>query len=359
MQWKLSEEQDAYREALSGWLADVAGPEQVRAWLEADDERGDHGPFEQRWNEGGMAGVGIAESLGGQGGGVVELALTAEELARAGVPSSAWLATVLAVPLLERHPDLVKAAVAGSPVALLVPSGHLPDASPTVSMGADGRLSGHVLQVLAADRAETLLVPVESSAGPQLRIVSAGAAGLTITPRRLLDRTRTLADVRLNGVVSEAVDGDPVVGLARVVDLAGLLVAADALGTMQRMLDLAVEYSLQRRQFGVPIGSFQAVKHAAASILVDLEAGRSGVYLAAASLEIDDAEAPLRAAAVKAQVTAAASRAADTALTMHGAIGYTWEHDLHLFYKRARLDEQLFGAPKEWNERLADRLQLV
>jgi alkylation response protein AidB-like acyl-CoA dehydrogenase len=120
-----------------------------------------------------------------------------------------------------------------------------------------------------------------------------------------------------------------------------------------------VEYSLQRHQFGKPIGSFQAVKHAAATILVGVEAARSGVFLAAASLEEGDAESSLHAAAVKAQVTAEGSRAADSALTIHGAIGYTWEHDLQLFYKRARLDEQLYGTPAAWNERLADGLALA
>jgi alkylation response protein AidB-like acyl-CoA dehydrogenase len=128
---------------------------------------------------------------------------------------------------------------------------------------------------------------------------------------------------------------------------------------MERMMEMAVEYSLQRHQFGVPIGSFQAVKHAAASILVDVEAGRSGIYYAAASVQAGDNDCALHAAAVKAQVTAAAVRAADSALTMHGAIGYTWEHDLQLFYKRAKLDEALFGAPGVWNERIARGLNLT
>jgi alkylation response protein AidB-like acyl-CoA dehydrogenase len=125
------------------------------------------------------------------------------------------------------------------------------------------------------------------------------------------------------------------------------------------MLELAVEYSKQRHQFGVPIGSFQAVKHAAATIEVEVEAGRSAVYFAAASVGAGLEEASLHAAAVKAQVTAAGARVADVALTMHGAIGYTWEHDLHLFYKRARLDEHLAGEPYWWNERIADALALV
>jgi alkylation response protein AidB-like acyl-CoA dehydrogenase len=147
--------------------------------------------------------------------------------------------------------------------------------------------------------------------------------------------------------------------LARATELAGVLVAADSLGATDRMLDLAVTYSRQRKQFGVPIGSFQAVKHAAATILVGVEAGRSGIYFAAASIDARDPECALHAAAMKAQVTAEGSRAADTALTMHGAIGYTWEHDLHLFYKRVRLDEHLYGAPAAWNQLIAGALALV
>src|SRR5262249_10252426 len=140
---------------------------------------------------------------------------------------------------------------------------------------------------------------------------------------------------------------------------AGVLVAADALGASARMLELAVEYGKQRHQFGRPIGSFQAVKHAAATMLVDVEAARSVVYFAAASVAGGDAAARLHAAAAKAQVTAAGARDADSALTLHGAIGYTWEHDLHLYYKRAKLDEQLCGNPDAWNELIADGLALV
>ncbi len=359
MRWTLSEEQDAYREALRGWLGDVAPVERVREWLEADDGRGDPSAFEARFRDDGMAGVGIAEHLGGQGGGLVELALTAEELARAAAPSAAWLATVLALPALASRPDLVRDAVDGGAAALLVAADQVPAPITLFTLDAEGRVSGAVPRVLGADRAALLVALVAGADGPELRAVEAAASGVTVTPRRLLDRSRSVADVELDGAVSVALEAEVAPCLDRVVDLAGVLVAADALGAMQRMLDLAVEYSLQRRQFGVPIGSFQAVKHAAASILVDVEAGRSGLYFAAASVEAGEPECSLHAAAVKAQVTAAATRAADTALTMHGAIGYTWEHDLHLHYKRARLDEHLFGAPAAWNERVADGLALV
>jgi alkylation response protein AidB-like acyl-CoA dehydrogenase len=269
------------------------------------------------------------------------------------------LATVLAVTALGERPDLAKAALEGGHAALVVAAESLPAGSAAPAVDAQDRVTGTVPRVLGADRAGLLVVPVQGADGVRLVAVATEASGVTLTPHLLLDRSRTVADVHLDGVQGEVLDVDAPTVLARVADLAGVLVAADALGAMGRMLDLAVEYSGQRHQFGVPIGSFQAVKHAAATILVDVEAGRSGVYFAAASVEGGDEQCSLHAAAVKAQVTAAAGRAADAALTMHGAIGYTWEHDLHLHFKRARLDEQLFGPSRVWNERIADGLSLV
>jgi alkylation response protein AidB-like acyl-CoA dehydrogenase len=125
------------------------------------------------------------------------------------------------------------------------------------------------------------------------------------------------------------------------------------------MLEMAVAYSKEREQFGVPVGSFQAVKHAAAMMLVEVESTRSVVYFAASSVDLGLPEAALHAAAAKAQTTAAAARVADSALTVHGAIGYTYEYDLQLFYKRAKLDRELFGSPAVWNERIAAALRLA
>jgi alkylation response protein AidB-like acyl-CoA dehydrogenase len=353
MEWKLSDEQEAYREALRDWLTAVAPSATVRTW-QAD---GDVETFQRRFARDGMAGAGVAEDRGGQGGGVVELALTAEELARAAAPSAAWLATALAVPALPS--ELVEAALAGGSVALLAPAEELPTHAPTLTMDPDGRVSGVVPRVLNGDRATSLVAVVGAGEHRALRLVQVPGEGVQVVPRQLLDRSRSVADVHLRNAESTPLTADAAGYLTRATDLAGVLVAADSLGAMERMLDLAVDYSRQRVQFGVPIGSFQAVKHAAATILVGVEAGRSGVYFAAASVDAGDAQCGLHAAAVKAQVCAEGSRAADTALTMHGAIGYTWEHDLHLFYKRARLDEHLYGAPATWNERIADGLALM
>ncbi|MGW1026777.1 acyl-CoA dehydrogenase family protein [Streptomyces sp. NPDC002577] len=355
MQWKLSEEQDAYQKTFRGWLADVAPSATVRRWLDTEDDSA----FESRFVADGWAGVGLPEELGGQGGGLVELALTAEELAGAAAPSAPWLATVLAVPALSGRMDLVEAALAGETVALLVPAEAVPDEASTLWVDAEGAVTGRAHRVLAGDTATWFVVPVGDGDARELRLVEAAAPGVGLAARPLLDRSRSVADVTLDRVPSVRLDVDAVDVLRQASARAAVLVAADSLGATERMLDLAVEYSKQRHQFGVPIGSFQAVKHAAATILVGVEAARSAVYFAAASVEGGDPQALLHAAAVKAQVTAEGARGADSALTLHGAIGYTWEHDLQLFFKRSKLDEKLFGAPAVWNERIADGLALV
>jgi alkylation response protein AidB-like acyl-CoA dehydrogenase len=328
---QLSDEQEAYQDALRGWLGRTADPATVRGWL----DRADDMSFERRFADDGWAGVGVAEGCGGQGGGLVELAITAQELGRSSAPSGTWLASVLAAPLLG--------ALDG---ALLVPAEAIPHLAATAE---------RVPRVLGARSAKHLVVP--GSEG--LAVVA--AEHVEVTPRSLLDRSRSVGDVRVTEA-RKPLDVDPSL-LVEASARAAVLVAADALGASQRMLDLAVEYAGQRHQFGVPIGSFQAVKHAAATMLVGIEAARSIVYFAAASVDAPadrrDPQWLLHAAAAKAQVTAEAARAADTALTLHGAVGYTWEHDLQLSYKRAKLDEALFGTPEAWNRLIADGLSLT
>jgi alkylation response protein AidB-like acyl-CoA dehydrogenase len=370
VEWNLSAEQEAYQEAFRDWLSDVAAPDTVRRWLDA----GEAAAFEKLFTDGGWSGVGLPEELGGQGGGLVELALTAEGLARAAAPSAGWLANALTVPALALagRRDIVELALAGETAAYLIPAESVPDKAPLLSADAAGAISGSVPRVLAGDTAVRFVVLVvhpgtredcsPPAAGSQeLRLVEAGAPGVTRTRRKLLDRSRSVADVTLDRAPSSPLELPA--GSAEVLRQASarsaVLVAADSLGASAAMLDLAVAYSKQRHQFGVPIGSFQAVKHAAATILVGVEAARSAVYFAAASVDAGGPEAFLHAAAVKAQVTAEAVRSADSALTMHGAIGYTWEYDLQLFFKRAKLDEKLLGTPAEWNERIADGLALL
>jgi alkylation response protein AidB-like acyl-CoA dehydrogenase len=341
MRWQLSEEQEAYRESFSGWLADVAPAQTVRQWLDTNDTK----PFRDRFAGDCWSGVGLPESVGGQGGGLVELALTSELLATACAPSAAWLAGSLT------------GVLGVGPATLLSPADVIPGQGPRLTLHAEGRLHGTVRSVLAGDLGSQFVAVVDVPGGLALRLVPAD--GVRVVARRLLDRSRSVADVVVDDSVSEPLDVEASAFLRQYAARAAVLVAADTLGVMAKMLEMAVAYSKQRQQFGVLIGSFQAVKHAAATMLLEVEAARSAVYFAAASVDAEGPQSDLHAAAVKAQVTAAGSRVADSALTLHGAIGYTWEHDLHLFYKRAKLNESLYGRPEAWNERIADGLALV
>jgi alkylation response protein AidB-like acyl-CoA dehydrogenase len=356
MRWELSAEQEDFRSVLADWLGDTCASDTVRGWLAA----GDHATFEQRFVGEGWFGVGSPEDLGGEGGGLVELALAAEELGRRAAPSSAWLGSMVAMPALAAMPEAAKALLTdGVTTVLAVPAAAVPTAGGGVEDG-DGGLTGTVSTVLGAGSARRLVVPVGGPNGTVLQLVDVDQPEVRVRPRGLTDRSRAVADVELAGAAGAVIAVDDVAPvLEEAARRAAVLVAADALGVMEHMLDGTVSYVQQRKQFGVPIGSFQAVKHAAAEMLVKVEAGRSIVYLAAASVGSGHPDAPLHAAAAKAQVCGAASAAADSALTLHGAIGYTWEHELQLFYKRAKLDAELFGSVGAWNDRLADGLALV
>lgn len=354
MRWELSDEQKMFQDAIGSWLERSADSASVRAM----QDTGDAGAFETALVDEGWLGVGFPEEWGGQGGGLLELALMAERLAFRAAPSSAWLATVIAVPALAAHSGAAAALQAGEFAALATDAGARPDSVPTVRHDS-GRLTGQVTNVLGGDRASRFVVAAADAHGVALYTVGASDPGVAVRPRALLDRSRSVADVTFDNVAAVRLSADAGAYLTAASLRAAVLVAADALGASDRMLSLAVEYSKQRHQFGVPIGSFQAVKHAAATMMVAVESSRSIAYFAAASVDQGHDDAVLHAAAAKAQVTAAGERCADSALTLHGAIGYTWEHDLQLYYKRAKLDVALFGSPSAWNECLASHLPLI
>jgi alkylation response protein AidB-like acyl-CoA dehydrogenase len=354
MHWELSEEQDLFVSSLREWLQERAESSTVRGWLDA----GDHTQFERLFVEEAWAGVGFDEGDGGQGGGVLELALTARELGRAAVPSAGWLQSAVVVPALAGQSDVLRAALeSGQVTALAVRADRIPAATSVQTSG--DQLRGRIPCVLGAPRARRLLVPVRDGDTVSLWLVDCAASGVGIHPRSLLDRSRDVADVTLDDVTARRLDVDGTAALGEISSRAAVLVAADALGACERMLQLAVDYSTQRQQFGRPIGSFQAVKHAAAQMLVTVESSMSIALYAAQSVEEVLPERATHAAVAKAQVTGHAAELADSALTLHGAVGYTWEHDLHLFYKRAKLDRVLFGTPTAWNQRIADALPLL
>jgi alkylation response protein AidB-like acyl-CoA dehydrogenase len=350
MHWELSEEQTLYADSLREWLAARAGSEQVRTWLDAGDQR----TFDQALVEDGWAGVGFDEDLGGQGGGLLELALTARELGRSGAPSARWLARAIA-----DAPELTAAALDGELTTVAVRGDRIPAAQTNLTW-QHGRVSGQVPGVLAAAESDRFLVSVTTADGDtRLCLVKRESDGVDVRPRALLDRSRAVGDVLFDAAEAPLVEFDAPEILTRIAHRAAVLVAADSLGAAERMLDMSVEYAKQRKQFGKPIAAFQAVKHACAQMLVTIEAGYSVALFAAASLHDDSPDAGLHVAAAKAQVVAQCATLADSALTVHGAIGYTWEYDLQLFYKRAKLNRVLFGSPAAWNERIASMLPIL
>lgn len=350
---ELTDEQLMLREATRGVLSRDAKIGRVREGLEANDRSA----FFELERRQGWTAVGIPEDAGGQGGGPVELTILAEELGRAVLPSRFLSYTGLLFPALCRSGanEFLTDALANGVSAALVVSSERPPAVPGVVFDpANGLLNGAVRAVLDAAEADVLIVP--SSEG--LVAARRDDAGLVLVDRPLADRTRTSCDISFEGVAGEPVGSNRDFDPGELAPLTSLLVAADALGAAQRMLEMSVEYVKDREQFGRPVGSFQAVKHLAAEMLVNVEMSRSAVYHAAESLAADLEAAPIHAAAAKALTTEAAASAADTAIALHGAVGYTWEHDLHIFFKRAKLDVALFGQPSVHRETVASALDL-
>jgi alkylation response protein AidB-like acyl-CoA dehydrogenase len=348
MDLSFTDEQQFLRESVRGTVEREAPFSQVRAWVLGDHVEHDEAlalAVRQGWT-----GIGIAEESGGQGGGLLELAILAEELGRGALPADGLYATLLAALALGRceggaaGPQVMPLALGEAFGALTSPGSLPPDA---------GSPNGQVSLVPGAPSAN-LFVAWD---GEALELYSAEAA--RVTPRLLVDRTRAVADVTLGADPLERVEGVGAEAMRSVAAWAAVLVAADALGAAQRMLDLTVEYVGQRIQFGVPVGSFQAVKHAAAEMLVSIEGTRAAVHYAAWAVGAGEPRAEVDAWVAKARSARAASSVADKALFLHGAVAYTWEHDLQLLFKRAKSDAQLLGGPELYDDRIADALELV
>ncbi|WP_067899445.1 acyl-CoA dehydrogenase family protein [Nocardia vaccinii] len=347
MHWELSEEQELFAASLREWIAAKFPTETIRK-LQSD---GETSRFTDELIKDGWWGVGYPEENSGEGGGVLELALAAREFGRSGVPDSRWLAAALVAPLLTER-ELGEQLAGHRRFVAAIRADRHPAWAPLVT--ADDRLTGTVPHVLGAGEADVFVVPVTGPDGPGLARVSASDA--VVGRDDLLDRSRAAGTVEfVKAPIIEIVADDESL-LTRTANRAAVLVAADALGSAERMLELAVDYSKQRKQFGRFIGSFQAVKHAAAQMLVTVEASYSTALYAAAAIDAEVDQAPTIAAVAKAQVTSTVAELAESALTVHGAIGYTWEHDLHRYYKRAKLDRVLYGGPRAWNEQIAAAL---
>jgi alkylation response protein AidB-like acyl-CoA dehydrogenase len=218
-------------------------------------------------------------------------------------------------------------------------------------------LDGHKSFVVDGAVADLVLVVARADDGIAVFAVESAAEGLGRTPLPTMDQTRKLARLTFAGTPAVRLGGgDPAAAVERMLDLTRVALAADALGGSGRVLDQSVEYAKVREQFGRPIGSFQAIKHMCATMLVDLESSRSAVYYALWAAATDHEDVPVVAPMVKAHCVDAYLQAAGDNVQIHGGIGFTWEHPAHLYLKRAKSSQALLGGSDHHRRLVAERV---
>lgn len=381
MRFAFTEEQEELRATARAFLAEQSSSERVRAAMESAAGF-NAGTWKRIGAELGWTAVAIPEAYGGLGLGAIELAALLEPMGEA-LLCAPFLATVClgAQAVLEAGSETQRAEhlppiAGGAAVATLAWAGARgvgAEAVDTVARrvgGARGdfELDGTYPAVLDGAAADLLVVAArapgsEGVAGVSLFALGGGAAGVERRALPTLDRTRRLAEVRLRGarVPASALLGEESGGgaaLERVLDRARAALAAEQVGGAQRCLDLGVAYAGSRVQFGRPIGSFQAIKHRLAEMMVRVETARSAAYWAACTAATDAADLPEVASLAKAAASEAFFHCAAECLQVHGGVGFTWEYDVHLHLKRARAGEGFLGDPAWQRERIARRLGL-
>jgi alkylation response protein AidB-like acyl-CoA dehydrogenase len=368
---QFTEEQEQLRSLVRKFLEEHSSESAVRAHM--GSERG----FEpELWRrlaaELGLVGLIVPEAHGGAGLGGVELALVMEEMGRALLCAPYFSTAVLAAgALLESgdeaaQADLLPSIAAGRCVAALVFGESLapwePDAAGVRARRAPGgwRLEGAGQPVIDGAAADVLLVAARGDAGLSLFRVAAAGPGVTRSPLPPLDLTRRLARVELRDAPAQLLgaEGRAAPALERALDRGLAALAAEQVGGAQRCLDLALEHARTRIQFGRPIGSFQAIKHRCADLLVQVEMARSAAYAAGLSAAQASDELPGVASMAKAYASEAFLHAAGESIQIHGGVGFTWEHPAHLYFKRAKSSALLLGDAVHHRDRVARLLGL-
>jgi len=362
MYFDLTDEQAAIKATAHDFLAARFKSERVREVAASAD-----GLDEAGWKEMaelGWTGLALPEEWGGQGLGIVELAVLFEQLGYAIAPSPLLSSTVVGLALAtcgsdeqrERHlRPLALGERRGTPALWDVGSPATPG-SFTMPAREDGDgvvLDGEKALVMDAAGADFFLV---ATADGRRHVVDAGAEGVSVVEEASIDPTRRLSSVRFEGVRVDAADTLP--GEAHeyeaVLHRACVAIAAESTGLAQRTLEMAVAYAKDRHQFGRPIGAYQAVSHRCAQMLLETENARSAVYGAAWAADAEPESLALAASMAKAYASDAGWRVPDQAIQVHGGIGFTWEHDLHFFLKRGRVNAAMFGDARWHRERVAE-----
>jgi alkylation response protein AidB-like acyl-CoA dehydrogenase len=370
MMFGTSEEQQELRESVRRFVTDRAPLSRVRVLMDAGEI--DKEVWAQAGAQLGLQGIAIPEEYGGSGFSFAEQAIVLEELG-AGLYGGPYLASAVlaANALLASSDEAARAEIlpgiaSGETIAALAFTEEDGSWEPSAIRLAAGQagggwvLDGHKSFVLDGANATLFLVIAVTGGSLSLFAVDAAAAGLAAVSLPGLDQTRNLARLDFAGVPARLVGavGEGGVILDRVLDVAAVALAAEQLGGAQRALDITVDYTKTRHQFGRPIGSFQALKHRMADLLMEVESLRSAVAYAAAAVADNSEEVPVVASLVKAYASETYFHAAAEMIQMHGGIGFTWEHDAHLFFKRAKSAELFLGDGAYHRERLAQRIGL-
>ncbi len=368
----VSAEQEELRSSVRRFLADRAPLTAVRELMETTDGL-DAGVWRQAGEQLGLQGIAIPEEYGGSGFSFVEQAIVLEELGAAlyGGPYLASAVLAATALLASGDEDASKAYLpgiaAGEVIATLAfteeDGSWDPEAIRLAATGAaDGgwQLDGRKSFVLDGHSASLILVVARAAGDLSVFAVPGDAPGLTRTGLPTLDQTRKLAKLDFAAVPATLIGaaGAGAAVLNHTLDVAAIALAAEQLGGAQRALDMAVEYLKVRHQFGRPIGSFQALKHRCADLLLEVESLRSAVQYAAAAVAEHSTETPVVASLVKAYASDVYFHVAAENIQLHGGIGFTWEHDAHLYFKRAKSSELFLGDASYHREQLATRIGL-
>jgi alkylation response protein AidB-like acyl-CoA dehydrogenase len=361
--FRYSEEQVELRRSVRRLLGDIASETAVRAAMET--ERGwDATSYRRLAEELGVVGLALPEAHGGSGGGLVELGVVLQEAGRALLCAPLLACAVAARAVLESGDEVAADRVlpgiaAGTTVASLAAmeggGWDAPQTTTATSGDAGWTLTGTKHWVVDAPTADLLVVSATTPHGLSLFLVDTDSAGVTVTPVDGVDPTRRQGTVTLAAAsaVPLGVPGSGAAVLARTLDVAVVLLAAEQLGVAERCLEMATHYAKERTQFGRAIGSFQAIKHKLANVLLEVEAATSAVMYALWTADRDVTELPIVAAIAGSTCSEAALLAASENIQVHGGIGCTWEHPAHLYLKRATTDRLLLGDPQRHLERLA------
>jgi alkylation response protein AidB-like acyl-CoA dehydrogenase len=369
MNFGFSEEQDELRKMVRRFLDDKSPETAVREQMATADGY-DKSVWKQMAEELGLQALGIPEEFGGQGFGPVEQYVVFEEMGAALLCAPYFSTVALAAnALLESGDDKAKAEylpgiAAGETIATLAltddaGSWVVADTSTTASGSGDSyTINGVKNYVIDGSTASLILVSAKTAKGLSLFAVAGDAAGLTSTALPTMDQTRKQSRLEFVNTPARLIgtDGGAEAGLKVALQKAAALLAAEQVGGSQRVLDNAVAYAKERVQFGRPIGSFQAIKHKAADMLLEVESAKSAAYYAAYCSQENNDDLAVAASLAKSYCSEAYFHCAGENIQIHGGIGFTWEHHAHLYFKRAKSSELLLGDPAYHREILAQLL---